>query len=92
MRKGSLVEYRGVTKILQSLVVDRTSEEELLVLRMIDSIIADGGIVPYELLRHSLAEQLNGAYENAVRGLIEKGFLEEVYAEGFDLGLRRIGS
>jgi hypothetical protein len=91
MRKVALVEYQRVHD-LQSLVVDQTSQEEQLVLRTIDSIIADGRIVPYALLKHSLAEKLSGAYENVVHKLIEKGFLEEVYTEGFDLGLRRIGS
>jgi hypothetical protein len=81
-----------VLEPLQRLVVDETSQEEQLVLQTMDSIIAEGRIVPSALLRQSLAEQLNGNYENAVRKLIEKGFLEEVYAEGFDLGLRRIGS
>jgi hypothetical protein len=78
--------------MMQSLVVDENSHDEQLVLRTIDSMITDGKGLPYGLLRQSLAEQLNGAYEIVVRRLIGKRLLEEVYTEGFDLGLRRIGS
>jgi len=75
----------------KSLAVERTGQDEELVLKAMDSIFAYGRVVPNGLLRQSLAKRLHGAYETVMRVLVEKGLLEEVYAEGFDPGLRRIG-
>lgn len=75
---------------MQALAVDQIGRDEQLVLKALDSIIAEKRIVSYQLLKHSLEERLDDTFETIVQELTEKGLLEEVYAEGFDLGLRRV--
>jgi hypothetical protein len=74
------------------LAVDQIGPDEQLILQAMDSLIAERRVVSQQLLRQSVAEQLSTTYDIIVRRLIDKGLLEEVYAEGFDIGLRRIGS
>lgn len=77
---------------MQTLVSDPVDPDELLILRTMDSIIAEGRIVSQRLLKQSVAEQLSATYDIIIRKLVEKGLVEEVYSEGFDLALRRVGS
>lgn len=65
-------------------------EDDRIVLHAIEMTIAEKGIVPHQLLKQSLPEQLSANYELIVHRLLQKGLVEEVYDEGFDLGLRKI--
>lgn len=65
-------------------------EDEQIVLHAIETTIAEKGILSQQLLKQSLPEQLSANYELIVHRLLQKGLVEEVYDEGFDLGLRRI--
>lgn len=71
-------------------ITEVLSEDEEMVLHAMESIIAEKRILSHQLLKQSLPETLRASYGLTIHGLVKKGLVEEVYDEGFDLGLRRI--
>lgn len=71
-------------------ITEPLGEDEKMLLHAMETTISEKRILSHQLLRQSLPERLSANYESIVHKLMQKGLVEEVYDEGFDLGVRKV--